>query len=463
MSWPSRAAVVLVVVGALAACGDKDGNTDDDDGYDTSGTDGGSNDGGAGDGGSSDGGSSDGGSSDGGSSDGGSSDGGSSDGGAGDGGSSGPSADEALFRDAVDGAVDARTALRTIADRDGLPVVTESGSFLFGCLCGDGDWKLAGDHEGWVGQAMERSGELSWIEVEIADPADSAYKFTDGDRAWIPDPWSRRYGYDDFGEFSLVRADAAHLERWFQVEGAGLLPRRLRVWVPDDGDFSHALYAHDGNNLFDPDAIWGGWRLQDSLPDDMLVVGIDNTADRMDEYTHVQDVVYGDTYGGLADDYADLVHTVIRPKMDEAYGVADLYGVMGSSLGGLVSYHIADREPELWDMVISMSGTMVWGSIELNNPTMPEIWSGREHRAMVLYLDSGGQGTCYDSDGDGVPDDDPTARDNYCENAWFRDLLAESGYTYDVDLFHWHEPGATHDELAWAERVWRPLDIFASL
>ncbi len=430
MSWAS----LLLIL----ACGGADDGASDGGAGPVS-TDGGTADGGAGDGG------------------------GSADGGAGDGGSAGPSDDELLFWQAVEGTTDPADALTAIAGSGGLPVQTGTGSFLFGCLCGDGDWLLAGDHEGWVGQPMARAGALSWIEVELADPVDSLYKFTDGGETWRSDPLSRRYGHDDYGEYSLVRASAAHLERWFDVGGTGLQPRRLRVWVPDGGAFTHALYAQDGNNLFDPDAINGGWHLQDSLPPGVLVVGIDNTVDRMEEYTHVEDQLHGTTYGGWGDAYADFIGDIVRPMMDAAYGPADAYGVMGSSLGGLISYHIADRQPEDWDMVISMSGTMGWGSIELHNPTMPEIWSERGHRPMTLYLDSGGGGTCTDADGDGVPDDDPTASDNYCENAWFRDILASQGYEYDVDLFHWYEPGADHNEQAWAERVWRPLDIFATL
>jgi hypothetical protein len=44
-----------------------------------------------------------------------------------------------------------------------------------------------------------------------------------------------------------------------------------------------------------------------------------------------------------------------------------------------------------------------------------------------------------------------------------RDVLESSGYLFDQDLFHWHEPGATHDEAAWAARVFRPVQIFEAL
>jgi hypothetical protein len=81
----------------------------------------------------------------------------------------------------------------------------------------------------------------------------------------------------------------------------------------------------------------------------------------------------------------------------------------------------------------------------------------------VLYLDSGGLGTCYDSDNDTILDDDPNATDNYCENAQMRDVLESIGYTMDADLFYVWEPGAEHNEAAWAARVWKPLQIFSAL
>lgn len=370
--------------------------------------------------------------------------------------------DEALLYEAIAGDRDAAETLARVASSGGLPVETADGTFLFACLCGDGAWYLAGDHDGWAGAEMERAGELSWIEVEIDDPDGSLYKFTDLD-TWMADPRGRRYGYDEYGEHSLVRASAAHLERWYDVEGMGLLPRDLQVWVPDDGALTHALYAHDGQNLFDPEAFWGGWQLQDSVPDRMLVVGIDNTVDRMDEYTHTADRIYGENYGGKGDEYAALVDELIRPMMEDAYGGADVVGTMGSSLGGLISLYIADQYPDRYDMALSLSGTLGWGSIGADNPTIIEIYQDAGHRGTAIYIDSGGGGTCEDSDGDGIYDDGADAADNYCENLQMADTLESAGYEYEVDLWHWWEPDAEHNEAEWAWRVWRPLELFASL
>jgi hypothetical protein len=129
-----------------------------------------------------------------------------------------------------------------------------------------------------------------------------------------------------------------------------------------------------------------------------------------------------------------------------------------------VSFVLMDRDPAAWDFAASLSGTMGWGSIGAQNETILDRVRGAGRRSTALYLDSGGSGaSCADADGDGTDDDDPTARDNYCENVQLRDLLAAEGYAYEVDLWHWHEPGAAHSESAWAARVERPMAIFAAL
>ena len=370
--------------------------------------------------------------------------------------------DEDVLRAAISGETSASEALSLVFDSGGFPVVTASGTHLFACLCGDGDWLLAGDHDGWTGAPMTRSGELWWIEVAIESPDGSFYKFTDGD-TWIADPLSRRYAYDEFGENSLVDASFGHLERGLAAAAQGLDERMLRIWVPAGGDFTHALYVHDGQNLFDPSAFHGGWQLDRAIgARSLLVVGLDNTPARIDEYTHTTDVIDGQTFGGLADDYGALVADV-RVQMEARYGAADTTGLMGSSLGGLVSLLIADAQPGDWDAALSLSGTMGWGSIGAENETVLDRYAAAGLRDTAIFLDSGGGGSCTDSDGDGLQDDAPDGQDNYCENRQLADQLAADGYTWDTDLWHWHEPGAPHTEAAWAARVDRPIGIFLGL
>ena len=204
------------------------------------------------------------------------------------------------------------------------------------------------------------------------------------------------------------------------------------------------VVAHDGQNLFDPCGI--PWRMASGrcsweLP--VLIVGIDNTAARIDEYTPFEDTLDGQTMGGSLAAYAALVADV-RSAMEDRYGLANRTALLGSSLGGLASFAIADLQPGAWDAALSLSGTMGWGSIGQNGRTILDVYAEAGHRDVALYLDSGGGGSCVDSDGDGLQDDAPDGADNYCENRQFADQLAESGYEWSVDLWHWHELDTAH-------------------
>ena len=94
---------------------------------------------------------------------------------------------------------------------------------------------------------------------------------------------------------------------------------------------------------------------------------------------------------------------------------------------------------------------------------MIERYAAHGHQATSLYVDSGGDGQCFDSDGDGIEDDDPSASDNYCENAQLYATLLAAGWVDGADLHYVWEPGATHDEAAWAGRAPLVLELFAGL
>ncbi len=321
---------------------------------------------------------------------------------------------------------------------------------------------VAGDFDAWAGTALTPDQGFAW--GLLPDEPGARYKLTDG-ATYVADPWGRAYEFDQFGEITMIPPATSHLERYFQVPHPtqALEPRTVRVWVPE-GAATHVVYVHDGQNLFDPSAPWGGWALQASAPAGMMLVGIDNTPARMDEYTHVADDLGGGPIGGLGDDYAALLEGSVRPLVQSQYGEAPLVGVMGSSLGGLISLHVAYANPTGYDFAASLSGTLGWGSIGPHTgETLIERYAASPVLGFVVFLDSGGNGPCSDADLDGILDDEPGASDNFCETSQMRDTLSANGYVFDVDLHHWHEPGAPHNEAAWAARVFRPLQIFAAL
>ena len=373
--------------------------------------------------------------------------------------------DEAIFEAMLAGETTAAEGIAAVAASDGWPIETQSDWIFVRANGGQGPYSLAGDHDEWAGETMQLENGFWWIRVDIAQPAGSRYKFIDGLGEFAADPRSRRYGYDEFGEFSLVDAPGTHLERFFDVTDGAVTPRTVRVRVPAAAA-THHLYVHDGQNLFDPGAFYGGWQLDATLGPNTLAIGIDNTPARMDEYTHVADDIGSGAVGGDGDEYADFVQEHVRPMIEARYGTPQRTGTMGSSLGGLIAFHLAMRHAGEYDFAASLSGTMGWGSLDpaIHNPTMIEREIAAGHGTTKLYLDSGGdQGSgCVDSDNDGINDDGDDG-DNYCVNRQLADALPGVGYTYDVDLWHWHEPGASHDEAAWAARVFRPLAIFEAL
>ena len=334
-----------------------------------------------------------------------------------------------------------------------------------------GSWSLAGDLNDWEPTPMEQGDGFWYLGIEGQPSEGSGYKFVNGGTDWIADPWARAYRYDSYGELSLAVAptDVPHLQRWPGLQGHGLAPREVVVYRPaGDGPFD-VLYAQDGQNLFDPAAMWGGWRLDDTLPatPNVMVVGVFNTPDRMSEYTHVDDSVLGYDITAWGDDYAALIHEDLRPHIEQTYPTSGTNGLLGSSLGGLISLHIAQRYAGAYDFVASMSGTLGWGRFAYDHPTQQDLWTAAPVDDIVVYVDSGGStgpdGACQDLDGDGYPEDDPDSFDNYCENRQFADALAAHGYVWDETLFHWHALDAPHQETAWAERVSLPLQLFSEV
>lgn len=386
-------------------------------------------------------------------------------GGGGAGGSAGVGADEALFEKVLDGSLAAQDGLFSIARAGGFPIPTASG-YLFARLAdGGGPYRLAGDATGWNEVAMNQQAGVYWTKLVIAAPDGSKYKFVDGQGAFAADPLARRYGYDEFGEHSLVMASAPHRERFPAVSGLGLPARTVRAWVPGS-TVTHHLYVNDGQNLWEPDSIFGGWKLNETLGSATLAIGIDNAgAERMNEYTHIADDIGQGPVGGKGDAYADYVEQSVRPLVEARYGTPQRVGVMGSSLGGLIALHQALRHPGRYDFAASLSGTLGWGSIGPHQETMIERQAKAGKQSTKIFLDSGGSAGsgCVDTDQDGIMDDAVGAKDNYCETLQMQNTLSGLGYVDGTDAWHWWEPNAAHNEAAWAARVWRPVAAFEAL
>jgi enterochelin esterase-like enzyme len=388
---------------------------------------------------------------------------------------------------------DARASafVREVAYTGGWPM-RDAGRFVFAYLAPPDKPNVpsvVGDFNAWdtsaarMTRAIEGYG-FFYAVLSFELPADDnrrLYKFfRDGE--YFADPSAQRFAFDENGQHSLLDGNPtkSRFERWpdFKAEGTGLRPRPLFVYVPagyaPEGAALPVLYMHDGQNLYPGGGPFGSWDVHTVFDGEIaagrarpaLVVGVANTEDRFLEYTHVTDVVSGQTVGGGAGAYVDFVADQVRPFVNGRYHTLDdraNTGVLGSSLGGLVSLYAADRRPEIFGFAGSMSGTVGWGSFKAGvpspNPTVMDLYTAKTD--VTIYLDSGGNDgnddgdntDCVDADGDGVHDDTPNAGDNFCENLDMRAKLAALGWVENADLRYVFAKGAQHNEAAWKARL----------
>jgi predicted alpha/beta superfamily hydrolase len=374
--------------------------------------------------------------------------------------------------------------LHEVAWADGWPV-RETDRWLFMTRWEtDAEVSLVGDFNAWApGAAVaERSADGVHLVVVIDAPGDGRglkYKWWASDEFRAP-PESTAYGYDDFGPFGWVAPprDQPWLERYPDLSTIAMpVPRTVRVRLPagfEPGTAARSLRTvlfHDGQNVLHPDAPHGGWRAGEALDafGPTLAIGVDNASDRIEAYTHVADAPPGVSTesGGRADVYLGLVEDTILPFIRGRFGVeaegASL-AVAGASLGGLVALHQSLSRPELAGCVIAMSSTLGWGAYGMGDGREALVHRWMARGGVSIYLDSGGAvaGTCADGDGDGVVEDSDDT-DNYCATIQLRDHLESLGYMHGVDLAHWWEPGALHNESAWAARLPRALAACGSM
>ncbi len=226
--------------------------------------------------------------------------------------------------------------------------------------------------------------------------------------------------------------------------------RKLRIYLPASYDENKAkrypvLYMHDAQNLFDAKTAAFGveWGLDETvnrlvatgLMEEIIVVGIDNTPERIPEYTPCCDPKHG---GGKLDAYQAFIVDTVKPYVDKTLrtlpGKAHT-ALMGSSLGGLASIAIAQRKPDVFSMAGGMSSSFWWNQHAMLGKLPARV-------PVKLYIDAG-------SRDDGLDD---TTR--------MRDALLKQGYREGADLRYVADQGGSHSEKSWGARVDQALTWF---
>ncbi len=247
------------------------------------------------------------------------------------------------------------------------------------------------------------------------------------------------------------RAVYGTLERLGAFEADGIGPRSVDVWLP--GGYHRStktrfpvIYMHDGQNLFEPDAAYIGidWAIDEVATALIrsgrirapIVVAMHCTDDRLIEYG------YNET--GRA--YLRWIVETLKPVIDARFRTLPdrtTTFTMGSSMGGLISFLALWYHPDVFGGAGCLSPAFTHhyapGLVAAvrRSKTFPR-------HPVRIYIDNGG-------------DDLDTALQPSVD-AMLQALRAR-GFRRNRNLVSFRDRAAPHDETAWANRVWRPLEF----
>lgn len=231
--------------------------------------------------------------------------------------------------------------------------------------------------------------------------------------------------------------------------------RDILVWVPPRYDdtidtYYPVLYMHDGQNLFDDHTSFAGeWHVDETLtnlaPEDLeaIVVGIPNMGeDRLAEYNP-----YTNFMGrGQGDAHTRFITDTLKPMIDTDFRTRPAprcTGIVGSSLGGLISLYGFLQYPEVFGLCAAMSPS-VW----LGGRALFETIRTRPVNHGRLYIDVGTR-EAQNHDYHDKQVSETAASRRFLDSARrLRDALELVGY----EVCFVEAQGAYHNEGEWAHR-----------
>lgn len=308
---------------------------------------------------------------------------------------------------------------------------------------------------------------LGWDHgIALAAGADDTFTFTVADLqaplSWKPllddSTWSRGPNYtvtpgatvDVYPHFTTAAGTVVKLIATFH---STVLGNDRAIWAylpPSYAENTRArfpvLYMHDGQNLFDPALAFGGneWKVDETLDaaaedgsiEELIVIGVENTAQRIYEYTPTTDA--STAGGGGGDRYLAMLESELKPQIDAMLRtLADRAhtGILGSSLGGLISAYAGVKQPEVWGIVGAMSPSTWWNNEVIIGDVGGMPASARPAR---VYVDSGDSGA---------------SNDDVTNTNMLAATYVNIGYASGVDFLHVVQAGGQHNEVYWAERL----------
>ncbi len=252
---------------------------------------------------------------------------------------------------------------------------------------------IGGSFNGW--QPGDENYQLEAIEgqfqIQLEVSSAFEYKFTRGDwntveggpegeeisnRTWNPSvdedtvyveiaSWKDLAGNSN-GEAS-TKAENVEIINSFEMPQLGR-SRRIWIYLPPGYNSSTksypVVYMHDGQNLFDDATSFAGeWGIDETMNElaqaaglELIIVGIDNGGShRINEYAPWENSQYG---GGEGEAYTRFLIETLKPYIMENYRVSTepgQSGLIGSSMGGHISYYAGIKYPEEFSRIGALS------------------------------------------------------------------------------------------------------------
>lgn len=206
---------------------------------------------------------------------------------------------------------------------------------------------------------------------------------------------------------STAASNVSLLKKEFVIPNLNAISHKVWIYLPPNYDKTSkkypVIYMHDAQNLFDAATSYSGeWEVDETLNklyeqtgNGFIVVGIENGGEeRINEYTPWKNEKYG---GGKGAIYVDFIVNTLKPYIDENYRTKSKQkhtGLIGSSLGGLISYYGGLQHPKTFGKIGALS-TSFWYSEKVIDFTQEK---GNSKKVKLFLLVGGKEGDDTDKD-----------------------------------------------------------------
>jgi predicted alpha/beta superfamily hydrolase len=195
---------------------------------------------------------------------------------------------------------------------------------------------------------------------------------------------------------STKSANVSILKKEFVIENLNDISHKVWLYLPPNYENSDekypVIYMHDAQNLFDDATSFvGEWDVDGTLNTlyektgkGFIVVAVENGGEkRIEEYTPYKNEKYG---GGKGDIYIDFLANELKPYIDKNYKTLttpENTALIGSSLGGLISFYGGLKYPEVFGKIGALS-TSFWFSSDKINDFARE--NGNQQNKKIYFL-----------------------------------------------------------------------------